>query len=424
MKNPLTQHRSLLLLAALVAIVPWSSPAKGQEAGAATGQSLEAHIGRGYDALKQDQYDIAAAEFQAALALDPSQALRARFPLAVALFEMHKSSDARRELETVRAEAGDHPNISYYLGRLDLEVNNFASAVRDFGKAAAEPPFPDTAYYLGFAYLKQGNLPSAEKWLKQAAIATPRDSRVPYQLGLVYRQLGRNAESQKAMALSTELRQRDNHESSLRQECARKLQQGNREEARAVCDQLYDPDNADKLTELGTLYGQHGDAEAALKPLRRAAVLQPHSPQTQYNLAMAYYQLGRFEQARAPLAGALKRWPDLFQLNALYGAVLIRLGDDSGSYQALHHAHQLNAQDEGTTNTLYALTLGLGKKSQGAQQFPEALRFFEEAAKLHPDDPEPHRRMAQLYAATGRTPEQNSEQQEAERLANNIGKPH
>ena len=113
----------------------------------------------------------------------------------------------------------------------------------------------------------------------------------------------------------------------LRLECRQKLDQGQREEARTVCEQLYDPDNADKLTELGTIYGQHGDLEAALKPLRRAAELAPHSPQMQYNLALTYYQLNQFEQARGPLANSLKRWPDLFQLNALYGAVLAKLGE-------------------------------------------------------------------------------------------------
>jgi len=389
----------------------------------AAGDSLEAHLGRGYDALKQDRYEAAAGEFRAALAIDPTLVLRARFPLAVALFEMHNNAEARREFEAVRAQVGDHPNITYYLGRLDLEDNNFPSAIRNFTKAAAKPPFPDTAYYLGFAYFKQGDLASAEKWLKQAQEATPQDARVPYQLGLVYHKLGREAEAKKAIALSSELRQRDNHESALRQECSQKLQQGSREEAHAICDQLYDPDNADKLTELGTLYGQYGDAEAALKPLRRAAELAPQSPQTQYNLSMAYYQLGQFEQARAPLSNALKRWPDLFQLNALYGAVLAKLGEDAAAYQALRHAHELNSQDTGTAEMLYALTRGLGQKSQQAKQFEEARRYFAEAAKLHPEDPEPHRHLAEIYNAMGHAPEANAEQQEADRLAKNFVKP-
>ena len=166
-------------------------------------------------------------------------------------------------------------------------------------KAAAQPPFPDTSYYLGYACFKQGDLAAAEKWLKEASRLTPRDARVPYQLGLVYRKQGREQEATKSLALSEELRQRDSEQSRLRMECRQKLDQGLREEARAVCEQLYDPDDADKLTELGTIYGQYGDPQAALKPLRRAAELAPQSPQMQYNLALTYYRLNQFEQARA-----------------------------------------------------------------------------------------------------------------------------
>jgi tetratricopeptide (TPR) repeat protein len=395
------------------------------------GNAPEAHLGKGYDALKQDQYDVAAGEFRSALELDPTLTLRARFPLAVALFELHKSNEARRELEIVRGEVGDHPNVLYYLGRLDLDDHRFEDAIRSLNRAAAKPPFPDTAYYLGYAYFKQGDLPAAEKWLQQAAQLNPRDARVSYQLGLVYRKEGREEEATKALAVSEELRQRDSNESRLRMECAQKLDQGSREEAHAICEQLYDPSNAEKLTALGTIYGQHGDLQAALKPLRRAAELAPQSPQMQYNLALAYYQLNQFEAAREPLAKTLQRWPDLFQLNALYGAVLTKLGEDLRAYQALHHAHQLNPQDSGTADLLYVTALTLAKKSldemslapksQGAQQYSDSVRYLEEAAKLRPQEPEPHHRLAEIYSAAGHPARAKAEQQEADRLNSKLG---
>src|SRR6202008_2863009 len=123
------------------------------------------------------------------------------------------------------------------------------------------------------------------------------------------------------LAASQELRRRDDSEALLKSECAKKLEQGRPPEAGSVCEQLYAANDPDKLTALGTIYGQHGDLEAALKPFRRAAELAPQSPQMQYNLALTYFQLNRFEEARAPLAQIIERWPDLFQLNALYGAV-------------------------------------------------------------------------------------------------------
>ncbi len=424
MKSLLALHLRALL-AVLVLAAPQPGMAASQKPSVAKPPSkdtAESHLGKGYDALKQDRYDVAVDEFRAALHLDPKLVLRARFLLAVALFEMKQPEEARREFEAVRREAGDHPNISYYLGRLDLEALNFEGAIQNLSKAVEKPPFPDAAYYLGYSYFKHDDLANAEKWFKQAAELTPHDARVQYQLGQVYRKQGKEEEAKKAMALSSEQRRRDSSESQLRLECAQKLDQGPREEAHALCEQLYDPDNAEKLTALGTIYGQHGDAEAALKPLRRAAELAPQSPQMQYNLALAYFQLNRFEEARTPLANALASWPDIFQLNALYGAVLSKLGEDLQAYQSLRHAHKLNAQDAPTGDLFFLTGLSLARKAQSARQYPDALRYLGEIAELRPQEPVPHRIMAEIYKATGRAAQAAKEQQEADRLTQNIGK--
>jgi tetratricopeptide (TPR) repeat protein len=410
-------RQKLILLISVAAVLAVSSvTGSGQQRKASPAAGPEIYLGRGYEALKNDRYDAAATEFQAALRIDPKLTLRARFPLAVALFELHKAAEARREFETVRREAGDHPNILYYLGRLDLDDRNFAGAIKNLTKAAADPPFPDTTYYLGFACFKQGDLATGEKWLTEALRATPHDARVPYQLGLVYRKQGREEEAQKVIAQSNEQRQRDSAESKLRLECATKLDQGPREEAHALCEQLYDPEDADKLTALGTIYGKHGDPEAALKPLQRAAELSPQSPQMQYNLALAYYQLNRLPEARNALADSEKRWPDVFQIASLYGTVLAKIGNDLEAYQALSHAHNLNPEDSATSDLLFLSILKLGYKKGESGDFPESLRYFKEAAKLRPQEAEPHRGLAAVYGSTNKAEQAAAEAQEADRL--------
>lgn len=382
----------------------------------ASSESVESHLGRGYDALKQDRYQAAEEEFRAALALDSSLVLRAQFPLAVALFEEHKSAEARREFEAVRKQTGDHPNVLYYLGRLDIDDRDFAAAITHFSGAVAKPPFPDTSYYLGFAYLKQGDLANAEKWLKEAQQANPRDSRIPYQLGLVYRKQGREEEAQKALALSSDLHRVDDSEAQLRTECGQRLEKGTREEAHALCDKLYHDDDADRLTALGMIYAQHGDLEASLKPFIRAAELSPQSPQVQYNLALTYFQLNRLQEARVPLEQSLKRWPDLFPLNALYATVLLKLNDEEKAYSVLTHAHQLNPQDSATSDTLYLLSLKLAGKNQSDSKYSEALRYLGEAAKLRPSEAEPHKTMSEVYSKLGQKGKAAEEVKEAERL--------
>jgi len=395
-------------------------PGAGQTANSektSTGDSLEIHLGNGYEALKQEQYEVAEKEFRAALALDPELAMRARFPLAVALFEEHKSAESRHEFETVRQAAGELPGVLYYLGRLDLEEHSYKSAIENLKKAISHPPFPDTAFYLGLAYLKQGANPDAEKWLKKAIELNPVDSRAEYQLATLYRKEGRQEEANQAFRQANEKIARSDKQSQLKWECAQELDRGPSEKATSICDQLYDPNDAEKLTTLGILYGQHGELEKALKPLQRAAELAPHSPLMQYNLAFNYFQLKRFEDARGPLAGAVQRWPDLFPLNALYGAVLWNLGEALPAYQALRHAHQLKPEDASTTALLYECTLELARRSEEAAADSEALRYLQEAASLAPTASEPHQHMAVIYKRTGHRMQAIEEEQKAEEIA-------
>ena len=381
-----------------------------------TGDSLEVHLGNGYEALKREQNEVAEKEFRAALAIDPELVMRARFPLAVALFEQHKSAESRHEFETVRQAAGETPGILYYLGRLDLEQHNYKSAIENLKKAISHPPFPDTAFYLGLAYLKQGANPDAEKWLKKAIELNPGDSRAEYQLATLYRKEGRQEEAKQAFQQANKKIARGDKQSQLKWECAQELDHGPSEKAISICDQLYDPNDAEKLTALGILYGQHGELERALKPLLRAAELAPQSPQMQYNLAFTYYQLGRFADARGPLAGAVEHWPDLFSLNALYGAVLWHLGEALPAYQALKRAHQLNSDDSNTADILYMATLELAKKSEENGSDPEALRYLKEAASLKRVEPEPHQRMVVIYTRTGHSDQAKAEQQKLNQL--------
>jgi len=85
-------------------------------------------------------------------------------------------------------------------------------------------------------------------------------------------------------------------------------------------------------------------------------------------------------------------------------------------------AHQLNSQDSVTTDLLYTTTLGLAQKSQTTRQYPEALHYLEQAATLRPQEPDPHRRMAEIHKLTGHPARATKELEEADRLAKSLGK--
>jgi tetratricopeptide (TPR) repeat protein len=408
----------------VVSVISFPSPAIAQNTNqekpkpSETAQSAEVHLGKGYEAMRNERYEDAAREFRAALAIDDSLVMRACFPLGVALFEQRNYPAARTEFETVRKLAGEQPGIFYYIGRIDQEEHNYQEAIENLSKAAEKPPFPDTAFYLGLAYLKAGDEQNAEKWLKEAVRVNPGDSRAFYQLATLYRKQGRTEEANAAFARTKEEKTASDKLTQLKMECGQELDHGLTEKARSLCERLNDTSDPEKLAALGVLYGQHGFTEEALVPLRRAAELSPRSPQMQYNLAYTYYRLGRFSEARAPLEQATQRWPDLFPLRSLYGNVLWKLGDVSGAHDALRYANKLNPDDKPTAELLYqsAVLLADGSEAKGATE--DAIRLWKEAAELRPVQPEPHRRLSALYAKTHRAQSAQREEEEAKRLTN------
>jgi len=95
------------------------------------------------------------------------------------------------------------------------------------------------------------------------------------------------------------------------------------------------------------------------------------------------------------VADAVQRWPDQFLLSALYGAVLVKLGDDTAAYPVLIRAHDLNRQDPQVGDLLFTTALTLGQKSLAQHQYADSLRYFDEAASLRPDDSDAHRGKAE-----------------------------
>ena len=395
---------------------PVNSAPQAQGNNSEAAQTVEGHLGKGYEAMRSERYEEAVREFRAALEADPTLVMRARFPLAVALFEQRNYPDARAEFEKVRKDAGDQPGVYYYLGRIDQEEHNYKVAIENLSRAAAKPPYPDTAFYLGMAYLKAGDEAEAEKWLREATRLNSGDSRAFYQLAVLYRKQGRTEEANAAFARTKEEKISSDKLTQLKVECDQELNHGLTEKARSICEQLNDPQNADKLAALGVLYGQHGFLTEALVPLRRAAELSPRSPQMQYNLAYTYYQLGRYADARDPLERATHHWPDLFPLRSLYGNVLWKLGDTAGAYRELNSAYKLNPQEKSTQDLLYQAILILADQAEAKPATNEAIRYWKEAAKLRPGQPEPHRRLSLLYAKSGLPLLAKQEQQEADRL--------
>jgi Flp pilus assembly protein TadD len=378
--------------------------------------AAQARVGKGYELEKDERFASAAAEFEAALALDPMLS-HVRYQLAVCYFALGRKDDARREFVRLRRETHADPSVVYYLGRLDLLEHDLDGAIREFQGVAAHPPFPDTAYYLGSAYLENGDLESAEQWLRRARPLNPRDFRIPDHLARVYQREGHSAEAEQEYAQSAKLRQNYNQGAEDGVACSGALENGEAEVARDACAKLDQADDPDRLTVLGMIYGRHGHYAEAVEPLRRAAALDPDSYEIEHNLGLTYFRLRLYLEARGPLERAVALRPDFFDSNALLGATLFALQQDSNAYDALDHAHRLNPEDGDTRELLFKTATILGAKSRETKSYAEALRYLQAAEELKPQDPQAHARLAVVYSEAGDRRRADIEQREAERLA-------
>jgi tetratricopeptide (TPR) repeat protein len=365
--------------------------------------TAEAHVGKGYEAVKDERYQEAAKEFQAALALDPGL-IRARYQLAVCWFALGKMQEARDEFERLEKETGGDASITYYLARLALRAGDAEAAIRKLLPLMKAPPFSDTAYYLGTAYLEKGAFEQAEKWLRVAAQADPRDYRVPDHLARAYQREGRKVEAEKQFEISARLRQSYDMASMEAVACSQLLETKSLDQARPACQQLFDSNDPDKLTTLGLLYGQHGLYVDAVQPLEIASRLDPDSSEIQHDLGLTYFRLRRYSDARTALAKAVRLRPDFFGSNALLGATLYALGQDEPAYKVLSHAHALNLGHRDTANLLFKEAVILANREENQKKYKSALSYLQKAAQLQPEDQEVRQRLSDLLRRLGRAP--------------------
>jgi len=244
-------------LLALIVVVGAATVCKAENTAAA-------HLGRGYELIQEKEYQGAASEFQKALALQPDLP-RARYQLAICLFGLGRRDESEQEFERLGQTSTSNQGVPYYLGRLRLLAGDNDGAIRFLKPISAEPPLPDTSFYLGCAYLAKGDLRMAITALKRAETDSPRDFRVPYRLARAHEKAGRKKEAAVEYQRSNALRQGYNTAAEESLECGRTLKSG--AGAAVACRNMFDPNDPDKLTALGIIYGQHGAYSEAIRPL-------------------------------------------------------------------------------------------------------------------------------------------------------------
>jgi len=339
---------ALLVIAAAVCLTQTQQP---------TG---EAHLGQGVQLMQDHLYEAAAKEFEQALATNADDP-RVHFQLAVCLMALGRNDEARSQFEQTRKLAGESRYVTYYLGRLDLLSNDYASAIRRLGSVAEDPPFPDTAFHLGVAYISAGDVPAGTKWLERSAKLLPRDYRVHYRLARAYSSAGREQDADREYALYTRFQNEHKGTEKQARDCTEALR-AQAAAAREVCYGMFDPNDPEKLTLLGQLLGEGGAFDLAIDPLQRAVSLDPNSFEAWHDLGLTYFRLHKYAEARGPLEKAVALRPNFYGSVVLLGGTLYMLGDDAAALPVLERALRLKPSDAETAAVVEKLRAEQKKK--------------------------------------------------------------
>lgn len=320
------------------------------------------HVGKAVRLMQDRQYPEAATEFEQALASNPNDDT-VRIQYATCLFAAERNEDARKQFEIERQRQGEWPGLNYYLGRLDLRANDYASAIKRLTPLESIPAFANVSLYIGLAYMSLGQEAKAVECLERAAKNDPRDPEVHYRLARVYSMTGRTTGADREYKLYRDSRESQRLAEQEGRECIDALHAKPIAQARDVCQRLSDPKDARRLSFLGQLYSQNGAFADSIEPLRQAVALDPSLFDAWQTLGLSLYRLGRYREALPPLRKAVSLNPQYFDTLTVLASTLHALGDDAAALPVLEQAHNLNPGDTHWASVLEQLRASLkGKK--------------------------------------------------------------
>jgi tetratricopeptide (TPR) repeat protein len=310
-------------------------------------------LGKGNSLMQDERYEEAKAFFLQALQADRSLG-EARKNLAVCEFEQREYGEARRDFQALKA-VRDRGLADYYLGRLDLLDGKLDSAIRRLSSAGARGAPVDREFFLGMADFKKGWTKEAIGVWRHYLTLNPRDFRAHAWLARAFAKEGAREEASKEYARTRQLHDYYAQGSVMLTRCGALISQQKQEEAWQLCGPMLETDDADKAAAFGMLFGQAGDHAHALAFWNRALNLDPESPETNYNVALAYFEMQAVGQARGYAKTARDLWPEFPEATILYGTILYMLAEDKEALQVLTEAQALRPQDENVKKLLAEL---------------------------------------------------------------------
>jgi len=320
------------------------------------------------------------------------------FQSAVAQYEAGHYPEAAAQLEKLLPRAPQSFQIHELLGLAYAAQSQNDKAREHFKKAVAlEPNSYDANHNLGEFYARSDKPTDAVPYLERAHRANPSAYDNGYDLALAYLLTNHLAEARQL--IQSLLKQKDAAElHNLLAEVEEKS--GNFVAAvKEFQAAAYTEPSEENIFDWGSELLLHRTLEPAIEVFQKGAERFPNSARMAIGLGMAYYSLGKYDDA----VKSLLRAADLAPSDPRGYPFLSRAFDSSPSQaddviQRFHRYSELQPEN-GQAAYYYAMSLWKGKRAQDPNvDLSQIESLLKKSVTLAPDLAEAHLQLANLYS--------------------------
>lgn len=302
----------------------------------------------------------AEADYSRVIELRPAASASELLKRGMVRLSLKKLDDARKDADTLKQWAPEHPGVAYLDGLLKLSAGDYVAAQTAFELSLSKAPdYLPVIFYLGAVHAAQDHLEQADYYLGNYLKSAP----------------GSAAAARLAAGV--------------------KVRRNDIEGATAVLEQAAAANPKDAVLHdlLGRIYASRGDPKG-IEMLKEAVALQPDSAALRERLGIAMLLGGQQDEAQAEIDAAARLDPNSRQGKYMLVIAAMRERDFK---RALTQAQALQAaypDDVTVWNLLGGIHLAINEPKKATEAFEQALR-------IKPDSVAATNNLGQLKAGGG-----------------------
>jgi superkiller protein 3 len=333
-----------------------------------------------------------------------SEDAEALFLTGIAWLRLNNTEEAEKYFHNALDLGYETAHVYLLMAHICACHRDFAGQLQWAQKAAAfDNKDPEPYFVIANAHIGLDQLNEAEGALNKIISLNAEDVTTPRKLGHMYLSLGRLDKAANQFQVALELEPED---PSLCADLGHALSRlGQHEDALAVFERALElqPDNPLNCYNVGDTYLALGQADKAIPSLSMATELDPNYSWAYYDLSLAFFKMGRYEDCELASKACLRNDFEMKNQRTNLGlGATDNLGLsylNQGNYEEAEQCFKRNLKLLAPSY----FNLGLALFRQG--HFEDSLENFLRAVELEPNDPEYLDLVGNAYSELGRLDE-------------------